>query len=140
MIEVLNDYSEPIPPPGFVRALKLISPKLSLMWHKKVKRWMIVTKDVPRSAFRDGYVVEHIVSRNGRFAPLNEDVLDFLRKARWERDHFSRKYSLGALDHHLQEIERDHQKKSDEARSRNIEGFQEFAKKAVKFNTVKTFI
>ncbi len=140
MIEVLNDYSEPIAPQGFIRALKLIDPRLSLLWHQKVRRWLIVTFGIPREAFRDGYVVEHIVSKNGQFAPLNEDVLHFLRKVRYERDRFAMKYDPGELDHHLQDIDRDHQEKAAAAEKRRLDGFSQAGKKAHKFRTTETFI
>ena len=140
MIEVLNDYSEPVIPLGFLRALELIDPKLSVLWHRGAQKWLIVTEDVPRSVFKDGYVVEHVVSKNQKFAPLNEDVLIFLRKARWERDFYARKIPAAALDHHLQQIDRENQEKADVAERNRLDGFQQFAKKAHEFETVKTFI
>ena len=140
MIEVLNDYSEPIAPQGFPRALKLIDPKLSLLWHTKARRWLIVTFGIPREAFRDGYVVEHIVSKNGQFALLNEDVLHFLRKVRYERDRYAKRYDAGALDHHLQEIEQDHMDKAAAAEKKRLDGFSQAGKKAHKFRTTETFI
>ncbi len=141
MIEVLNDYSEPVIPPGFPRALELIDPKLSVLWHGGAKRWLILTENVPRSVFKDGYVVEHIVSKNEEFAPLNEDVLNFLREARWERDNeFARKFHAASLDHHLQEVDQENQKKIDAAEKNRLDGFQQAGKKAHKFRTTKTFI
>lgn len=140
MIEVLNDYSEPIAPLGFIRALKLIDPKLSLLWHHGEQRWMIVTFGIPREAFRDGYVVEHIVSKNDQFAPLNEDVLAFLRKVKYERDKYAKQYDPGELDHHLQEIEQDHVNKATTAEKKRLDGFYQAGKKAHKFRTTETFI
>ena len=140
MVEVLNDYSRPIVPPGFVRALKLIDPKLFLLWHENAQRWLIVTFDVPRSAFKDGYVVEYVVSKNEQYAPLNEDVLEFLRKARWERDNDCRKYDVMAIDHHLQALDQENQEKAEAAERRRLDGFSQGAKKAHKFRTTETFI
>lgn len=139
-VEVLNDYSEPVIPPGFLRALELISPKLNVLWHRGAQRWLIVTYDVPRSAFRDGYVVEYVVSKNGQYAPLDEDVLSFLRKARFERDKFCRKYDVMGIDHHLQDLDRVNQEKAAAAQKNRLDGFMEFSKKAHKLDTTKTFI
>ena len=139
-IEVLNDYSEPVAPLGFVRALKLIDPKLSLLWHREAQRWMIVTFGIPREAFRDGYVVEHIVSRNNQFAPLNEDVLAFLRKVKYERDKFAKQYDPGELDHHLMDIYKDHEEKITAAEKTRLDGFSQAGKLAHKFRTTETFI
>lgn len=140
MVKVLNDYSEPVIPPGFQRALQLIDPKLSLLWHQKAQRWLIVTKDIPMKIFKDGYVVEYVVSVKGQYAPLDEDVLRFLRKSRWERDDQVRKYDPLGLDNHLQSVDKDRQEKADAGMKQRLDGFQEFNKKAHKLDTVKTFI
>ena len=140
MIKVLNDYSEPVVPPGFLRALKLISPKLSLLWHRKAQRWLIVTYGVPKKVFKDGYVVEYVVSNKGQYAPLDEDVLRFLRQSRWERDNYARKYDPLGLDHHLQLVDQDRQEKADAAMKHRLDGFSEFGKKAHKLDTTKTFV
>jgi len=140
MIEVLNDYSEPSIPQGFLRALELIDPKLSVFWHRGAQKWLIVTEDVPESVFRDGYVVEHVVSKNQKFAPLNEDVLNFLRKARWERDFYARSTSAAALDQHLQQVEYENREKAELAERNRLDGFQQAGKKAHKFRTTETFI
>lgn len=140
MIEVLNDYSEPVIPPGFLRALELIDPKLSVLWHREALRWLIVTHGIPRTVFKDGYVVEYVVSKDEKFAPLNEDVLNFLRKARWERDKDGRKFHAASLDHHLQEVDQENQKKADAAEKHRLDGFSQGAKKAHKFRTTETFI
>lgn len=134
MIKVLHDWEGPGIPPGFLRALRLISPKLSLLWYGKDERWLIVTRSVPKAVFKSGYVVEHIVQNKGQFAPLDGRVILALQRARYERD------NMRSLDHHLQDIDRRHQEKAERAQAQRIEGFQEFAKKAVKFNTTKTFI
>ena len=140
MIKVLNDYSEPVIPQGFQRELQLIDPKLSLLWHRKGQRWLIVTKDIPKKIFKDGYVVEYVVSNKGQYAPLDEDVLRFLRQSRWERDKYARRYDPLGLDHHLQSVDQDRQEKADVAMKHRLDGFSEFGKKAHKLDTVKTFI
>ena len=139
-VKVLNDYSEPVIPPGFLRALGLISPKLSVLWHGGAQRWLIVTYDVPRSEFRDGYVVDYVVSKDDQYAPLSEDVLYFLRKAIFERDKFCRKYDVMGIDHHLQELDQENQEKADKAVKYKLDGYQQFQRKAHKFDTTKTFI
>ena len=140
MIKVLNDYSEPVIPPGFLRALKLIDPKLSLLWHRKAQRWLIVTYGVPRKIFKDGYVVEYVVSNKNQYAPLDEDVLKFLREARWEQNFTDREYDPLGVDHHLQSVDKDRQEKAEAGMKQRLDGFQEFNKKAHKFDTTKTFI
>jgi len=140
MVKVLNDYSEPVIPQGFQRELQLIDPKLSLLWHRKGQRWLIVTKDIPKKIFKDGYVVEYVVSIDGQYAPLDEDVLRFLRQSRWERDHHARKYDPLGLDRHLQEVDKDRAEKADAGMKQRLDGFREFNKKAHKLETVKTFI
>ena len=140
MIEVLNDYSRPAIPQGFERALKLIDPNLSLLWHEKAQRWLIVTYGIPREVFRDGYVVEYIVSKDNAYAPLSEDVLYFLSRSKWERDHNARKYDPRALDNHLQEVDDENDARANAAEKQRLDGFSQGAKKAHKFRTTETFI
>ena len=62
------------PPAYFLRDLKLIDRKFSVVWEPIGQRYAIVSP-APVSVFRKGFVYEYLVERYGRFAPLDGHVL-----------------------------------------------------------------
>jgi len=83
-------------PSWFVRELRLLCSKFSVIWLNEAGRWAVVSP-APMNVFREGYVVEYLVENNGRFADLNAQVIHNIRKLLYEKNR------LRTLDDHLKQ-------------------------------------
>jgi len=131
MIEVTRQGENYIPP-GFERELKLISRNLSTFWDPRYERFLIISP-APFNTFRNGYIVEYLVEKNGEFAPLDDRVLEALRRARYEKLRFA------SLDDFLVQIDKEDREKREKARKLSLEMKSDFYKKWNKLSTTKTF-
>ena len=131
MIEVTRQGENYIPP-GFEKELKLISRNLSTFWDPRYERYLIISP-APFNTFRNGYIVEYLVEKNGQFAPLDERVLEALRRVRYEKLRFA------SLDNFLVQIDREDREKREKAYKLSLEMKSDFYKKWNKFSTTKTF-
>ena len=131
MIEVTRQGENYIPP-AFERDLKLISRNLSTFWDPRYERYLIISP-APFNTFRNGYIVEYLVEKNGQFAPLDERVLEALRRARYEKLRFT------SLDNFLVQIDREDREKREKALKLSLEMKSDFYKKWNKLSTTKTF-
>ena len=110
MIEVIRQGENYIPP-GFERELKLISRNLSTFWDPRYERYLIISP-APFNTFRNGYIVEYLVEKDGQFAPL---------------------------DNFLVQIDREDREKREKAYKLSLEMKSDFYKKWNKLSTTKTF-
>lgn len=131
MIEVTRQGENYIPP-GFEKELKLISPNFSTFWDPIYERYLIISP-APFNTFRNGYIVEYLVEKNGEFAPLDRRVLEALQRARYEKLRFT------SLDNFLVQIDRADREKREKARKLSLEMKSDFYKKWNKLSTTKTF-
>ncbi|MBA7555164.1 hypothetical protein ES705_47817 [subsurface metagenome] len=74
--------------PWFKEELKLISPNLSAFWDPRYERFLIISP-APINTFRNGYIVEYLVEKDGQYAPLDRRVLEALQRARYEKLRFA---------------------------------------------------
>lgn len=118
--------------PWFKEELKLISPNLSAFWDGRYERYLIISP-APFNTFRNGYIVEYLVEKNGKFAPLDRRVLEALQRARYEKLRFT------SLDNFLVQIDREDREKREKAYKLSLDMKSDFYKKWNKFSTTKTF-
>lgn len=118
--------------PWFKEELKLISLNLSAFWDPRYERYLIISP-APFSTFRNGYIVEYLVEKNGQYAPLDRRVLEALQRARYEKLRFA------SLDDFLVQIDREDREKREKALKLSLEMKSDFYKKWNKFSTTKTF-
>jgi len=116
----------------FLRDLKLIDPNFSVVWEPIGQRYAIISP-APVSVFRKGFVYEYLVERNGRFAPLDGQVIRDLRYLMWEKN------QLVSLDHYPQEQKKREREKIEKVNRQTEAKFREAGKKCDKFRTTKTF-
>lgn len=131
MIKVTRQGENYIPP-SFEHELKLISPNLSTFWDPRYERYLIISP-APFDTFRNGYIVEYLVEKNGEFAPLDNRVLEALRRARYQKLRFR------SLDDFLVQIDREDREKREKALKLSLEMKSDFYKKWNKLSTTKTF-
>ena len=120
------------PPSHFLRDLRLIDPKLSVVWEPKAQRFAIVSP-APVSVFRKGYVTDYLVELNGQFAPLNGRVIKDLQYLMWEKNH------MVSFDHYLRDMDRREEEKKEKADQQTRERMSDLAGKIDKFKKTKTF-
>jgi len=118
--------------PWFKEELKLISRNLSAFWDPRYERYLIISP-APFNTFRNGYIVEYLVEKNGEFAPLDRRVLEALQRARYEKLRFA------SLDDFLVQIDREDREKREKALKLSLEMKSDFYKKWNKLSTTKTF-
>lgn len=122
-----------IPPRPFVRDLKLINPRYSIIWEPIGQRWAIISP-APVNVFRRGYVYEYLVeSSNKRYAPLDARVIKEIKRLKWEKNR------MRDLDDHLKNQKRKQEEEVFKANIQTQAKFREFGKKLEKFRTSKTF-
>jgi len=131
MIEVIRQGENYIPP-GFEKDLKLISRNLLTFWDPRYERYLVISP-APFNTFRNGYIVEYLVEKNGEFAPLDNRVLEALRRARYEKLRFR------SLDDFLVQIDKEDREKREKALKLSLEMKSDFYKKWNKLSTTKTF-
>ena len=130
MIKIGYDHSDRKAPAWFLKDLKFISPKFSVLWNKFSHKWLIVSR-APVNVFRSGYVVERVVEKNGKYYPLNQIALDALGRSIREKRGFS-------LDKFIKGIEVEIAEKGDKAEIERLEMQREFEKEYYKLGHNKT--
>lgn len=90
------------PEAWFLRELRLLAPEFYPRWNRRRQVWEIV-KDAPVSVFRKGFITEYLVSKRGRFAPLDRRVIEAIRRLLYE------KQTMRSLDETLQQIDRENE-------------------------------
>lgn len=83
--------------------------------------------------FRSGYVVERVIEKEGKYYPLNDSVLSALRMTIQRQD------TSDTLDHLLQEIDKDKEKREAKAAEVFEDGAKAMEKKAKDLTTKKIF-
>ncbi|HEC60725.1 hypothetical protein LCGC14_0461140 [marine sediment metagenome] len=125
---------KPVVPKYFIEGLAMIDIRLKVLWHREVKKFLIVS-EAPDQMFKSGYVVEMIVEDEfKKYAPCDQSVLEKLSMIRWDRDkHYKLKTFLADMD------EEEFQKaiKAEVVRRAM---FRDFMKKVNKFLRTKTFV
>jgi len=125
MVKIVRDHSDRKAPAGFLKDLKFISPKFSVLWDRFHHKWLIVSR-APVNVFRSGYVVERVVEKNGRYYPLNQITLDALGRSMRERG--------ASLDKFIRGIETEIAEKGDRAEIKRLEMQRVFEKEFFSHN------
>jgi len=110
------------PPAWYVKELQLIDPELYVFWNHRFQKYLIARK-APPNVFREGYLVEYMVDKCDRRS------LNALKQAVWEREHI---YSI--VDRWLKHLDDEEEEKARKEEQKRREMFNEFLKKAWKFN------
>jgi len=122
-----------IPPRPFVRDLRLINPRYSIIWEPIAQKWAIISP-APVSVFRKGFVYEYLVETpNGGFMSLDHRVLDEIKYLKWEKN------QMRDLDDHLLNQKRRQEEEMFETNIRTEAKLREAGRKLEKFRTSKTF-
>ena len=124
MVTIERDRSDRKAPAGFLKDLKFISSKFSVLWNRFSHKWLIVSQ-APVNVFRSGFVVERVVEKNGKYYPLNQITLDALGRSMREKGGFS-------LDKFIKGIEVEIAEKGDRAEIKRLEMQREFEKEYYK--------
>ena len=125
MITMERDRSGRKAPVGFLKDLKFISSKFSVLWDRVHHKWLIVSR-APVNAFRSGYVVERVVEKNGKYYPLNQITLDALSRSMGKRG--------ASLDKFIKGIEVEIAEKGDKAEIKRLEMKKAFEKEFFSHN------
>lgn len=131
-IQLGNRWESPSIPLYFTRELKLIDAELYPLWILKTQRWAIV-RAVPKHVSRKGYVEEFAVQKGDTYQPLDSGVLTEIRAILYARN------MLGLDKRHLDEIDADHVKLSEEGDKHWRDAKREGDKTAHRLSTTKTF-
>ena len=129
MVTIERDRSDRKAPAGFLKDLKFISSKFSVLWDRVHHKWLIVSR-APVNVFRSGHVVEHVVEKNGKYYPLNQITLDALSRSMGKRG--------TSLDKFIKGIETEIAEKGDKAEIERLEMQREFEKEYYKLGHNKT--
>lgn len=118
----------------FIEELELIDPKLKVVWHSEVKKFLIVTT-APQELFNAGYVVEMVVEdESGNYAPCDRRILGKLIELKYDRDRNFKQ------DKFLDDMDRDDFEKAVKAETEGRLRYREFLIKVNKFLRTKTFV
>jgi len=125
---------KPTVPRYFIEGLAMIDIRLKVLWHREVKKFLIVSA-APEQKFKAGYIVEMIVEDNEHnYAPCDQSVLEKLSMIRWDRD---RNYKLQTF---LDDMDEEEFEKAIKAEVVRRAMFRDFMIKVNKFLRTKTFI
>jgi len=129
-----NSADKPTVPRYFLEELALVDPRLKVLWHPKVKKYLIVSH-APHKMFKKGYVVEMVVDDGkGNYAPCDRRILGKLLELKADRDkNFKPERFLNEID----EEERDKAIKADASQRLMT---RDFMLKVNKFLRTKTFV
>lgn len=116
----------------FLRELRLIDRKFDVIWLPKVQKFGIISPQ-PVNVFRQGYWIEYLVEKNGRYAPLDNRVLRAIRKLIYEKN------MMRNLDDYLKQLDQEEEAEFQKAVKEQGEMETDFMKKVYKFEHETTF-